>query len=170
MERVGIFPAWSPRDDEVHGGGIDLNPSIECRDAENIRVSNPPLHLDPTTVDPATTLLPLNSEAELVGIPWIGRAKFLTSFWKAFIGPVAGGSVSQYMTKETHEEVAILTKWSGACNLNDFTQSTLGHAYMIYNGSTYMHDPRVRTIDLSVESRQVCTHERELLHRTAVHG
>ena len=152
MERIGLLPASNP---VRNGGGVDLNPSIKCDSAENIRVSRPPLWLDLDTADPTTTLLPLDSEAELTGIPWIGRAKFVSSIpWKAIIGPTAGGANSQHMAKATHDEVAILTKWSGVCTLGDFAQRTLGHAFMIYNGSTYMHDPRMRTIDLSLESVQ----------------
>lgn len=54
----------------------------------------------------------------------------------------------------TYEEVAILTKWQGACNISAYAQRYPGRAFMIYNGSAYMHDPRMRSLDLSTESRQ----------------
>jgi hypothetical protein len=43
----------------------------------------------------------------------------------------------------TYEEVAIMTARSGPCTLSRANQLRRGFGFLIYNGTGYMHDPRV---------------------------
>lgn len=99
MERIGLPPASRSVYTAGFGGGVDLNPAIACRRAANIRVSNPPLQLDAIAVDHATTLLPSDSDAELTGLPWIGRASNLLHWGSVPGGVTLGGPSSELMAK-----------------------------------------------------------------------
>ena len=57
----------------------------------------------------------------------------------------------------THDEVFIMTSRSGPCTLSRTNQERRGFAFMIYNGTAYMHDPRVVLFDNTLESTNVTT-------------
>ena len=72
-------------------------------------------------------------------IPWIGRTNDLGRGGQFLVGgPISSGSAPV-----TFEDVLIMTELKVACPLSRIHQERRGFAFMIYNGTGYMHDPRV---------------------------
>ena len=51
----------------------------------------------------------------------------------------------------------IMTARSGPCTLSEAVQRTRGRAFMVYNGTAYMHDPRIRLFDNTLEAATEAT-------------
>jgi hypothetical protein len=130
-ERVGGFftSHWGWH----HRGGIGLDTDVRCiRDAANhLQFHHPPI--DFVTPDMSTTLVLDANQATLQPLPWIGRTYDLGR-GSAF---QVGGSVDDGSV--TYEDVKIMTARSGPCLLSLVNQRQLGYAFMIYNGTGYMH-------------------------------
>ena len=145
-ERVGGFftTSWGWH----HRGGIGLDTQSTCvRNAANhLQFHHPPI--DFVSPDPSTTLILDESEATLQHIPWIGRTNDLGRGAYFLVGGpyLVGGAPVSY------DEVAIMTSRSGPCTLSRDNQERRGFGFMIYNGTAYMHDPRVVLFDNTLDS------------------
>lgn len=130
-ERVGGFftTHWGWH----HRGGIGLDTDSRCiRNAANhLQFHHPPI--DFVTPDLSTTMVLNDDQATLQPLPWMGRTYDLgrgASFQVG--GDLNGWSV-------THRDVAVMTARNGPCLVTHFNQENHGRAFMIYNGTGYMH-------------------------------
>ena len=141
-ERVGGFftTSWG-----LHWrGGISLDTDASCtRNAPTLKsFHHPPIDfVDP---DPTTTLVLAADEATLQFLPWIGRTYDRGRGGYFTVGGSSGAPVS-------HTDVAIMTSRSGACTVSAANQGVAGGAFIMYNGTGYMHDPRVALSDNTLE-------------------
>ena len=98
--------------------------------------------------DPSTTLVFTADEAKLEPLPWIGRTNDLGRGAYFLVGgPYLNGGAPV-----TYDEVAIMTQRTGSCTLSRHNQERRGYAFMIYNGTGYMHDPRIALFDNTLDS------------------
>ena len=130
-ERTGGFftTSWGWH----HRGGIGLDTDSRCiRDAANhLQFHHPPI--DFLTPDLSTTIVLNADQATLQSIPWIGRTYDLGR-GGAF---QVGGDLNGWSV--TYKDVAIMTSRSGPCTVTQSNQEKHGHAFMIFNGTGYMH-------------------------------
>ena len=135
-----------------HKGGIGLDTNQACtRNAPTLRhFYQPPI--DFVTPDPATTLVLAENEATLEFIPWIGRTTDLGRGASMQVGGayLSGASVS-------YTDVAVMTAMSGPCTLSTRSQRYRGEGFLRYNGTYFMHDPRVILFDNTLESTSSST-------------
>ena len=145
-ERVGGFftTSWGWH----HRGGIGLDTSSACvRNAANhLQFWHPRVHF--VSPDPSTTLIFDADEATLEPVPWIGRTNDLGR--GAYF--LVGGPYVDSNAPLTYEEVVVMTERRGPCPLSHANQQQRGHAFMVYNGTAYMHDPRIVLFNNTLES------------------
>lgn len=72
-------------------------------------------------------------------IKWLGRTNDLGRGAYFQVG-------GPYMKSVSYSDVAIMTERKAACPLSRSNQERRGFAFMIYNGTGYMHDPRVVSV------------------------
>ena len=103
------------------------------------------LDLSGFTVNSSTTMTLAADEATLTLVPWIGRA-----VGGAF-GAVLQNSQGE-LAEVTYAEVVVMTDVvSTRCTLSKHALSTYGDAFPMYNGTAYMHSPRLPTFDNTPE-------------------
>ena len=139
MERFGDT---HPTEQWMHRSGIEVNPSAQCEAAGSVHLPNPTIEIV-TAVNVTSTLVLAEDDAVMTPIPWIGRGS-------------AGGSLGYTPAAPSYVDVAIMSELRAPCTLSTRAQITPGAAFMIYNGTAFMHDPRLPWFDNRLQSmRQV---------------
>ena len=152
MERVGLLKQTTIQSKQVHAGGIDVNLRSDCNGQmhgyahDHIRLPNPPLQLlTADAVNASTTIVAAQDEATLVPVPWIGKGSQSRE-------RTLGGRSGSDMEAPTYDDIAILTELKAACTLSEETQTTPSSAFLVHNGTVWMHDPRLPTFDNTPET------------------
>ena len=117
-----------------------------CSASNFVRLQNPAVELV-GELDPSTTLVASVSEADVQHLPWIGRSDH--GSYGTTLG-INGNSATE--ADPVYDEVMIVTTMRAPCTLSTVAQSIRGRGFLIYNGSAYVHDPRLALFDNSLES------------------